>query len=603
MCGIFGYIDNKQLNDDKIIKSLSNRGPDNQSFVTLQHRDSQAVCKVFHSRLSIIDLDSRSNQPFIDNDDRYIITYNGEIYNFREIRNELEGIGYNFRTSSDTEVLLYAYKEWGVKVLSKLRGMFAFGIYDKLESSWFLARDQFGIKPIYYVLENNKSFVFSSTINAILVSGFKHKYNLNIQAINEYLITGSFISPNTIFHEIKSLEPGNYIVFKDGEITKNRYHNNAELFSSENKINSYETVLKSVRETIIDSVDKHFIADVKVGVLLSGGIDSSLIAGIASKVLGKEINTYSIGYKETKYNKIDETGIASSTAKFINSKHENILIDYEDFDKLFFEYLEAIDTPSIDGFNTFIISKKIAQRVKVVLSGLGGDEMFGGYPVFKDLYYLNQESNLNKFLSLFPSKVLGLIDKRHLSYYGQDTVEVLMNRRNFSKTTKDTLNTLRKYLINNTDDIVDITTNYEVSHYMANTLLRDSDAVSMYSGLEMRVPFVDKKVFELSARIPGKYKFHKSINKILLVDAFKDVLLKEVYLSKKRGFSLPIPEWAISLFDKEEFVKLFNLFFKDKSSQNLFQEEFIFNQRNDYKKYKWIILLKWLDMNKERISV
>ncbi len=593
MCGIFGYISNKKLNDEKIIELLSRRGPDNNSIIDFS--DNKKNKKLVHTRLSIIDLNERANQPFFDRSGRYVITYNGEIYNFKDIKKELLDKGYFFSTTSDTEVVLYSFIEWGEESLLKLRGMFAFGIYDKQNDSWFLARDPFGIKPLFYYFDRT-SFVFSSLVIPIVYSGIREKFTINTSAINDYLATGSFIPPDTIFNEINFLKPGHYLLYTNDSIKIYNYfteRNNGKLES----FNNYNEVLQRVRSVIIDSVDKHFVSDVPVGVLLSSGIDSSLIAGISAKLLGKKINTYSIGYSNKKYRKIDETAIASKTAKYIQSKHENILIDYSEFDYLYDEFLESIDIPSIDGFNTYIISKKIAQRVKVVLSGLGGDEMFAGYPIFKDLYFAHQESKfIDELLMKLPNKMQSLLKKDYLKYRGGDINDALIKRRILSELKNSTRNKLIKMIVE-TDDIIKLTSNYEIRHYMSNTLLRDSDAVSMTHGLEMRVPFVDIKVYDLINNIPAHYKISKKYNKKLLVDAFKDILIEDVYKTKKRGFSLPVPEWAHNyLVNNWEVSSLYNKEFLHSLGvdTNLFNKEFLNGNKIDYKYYKWLVLLIWL---------
>ncbi len=598
MCGIFGYINKKELNDREVFDPLSKRGPDNSSIVELKNfEDGGNICKVFHTRLSIIDVDSRSDQPLFDDNERFVITYNGELYNFKELKNVLSSKGYTFKTESDTEVVLKAYIEWGENMLGKLRGMFAFAIFDKLLSKIFLARDIFGIKPLYYLF-NEDSFVFSSLLTAILKSGVKNKFHLNKSAIQTFLYTGSFIAPETISKEIKLLPPGHSLLYSQGEMSINKY-SDLSSFIEQDKFGSYEKVKKDVRDTLIDSVEKHFIADVPVGVLLSGGIDSSLIAGISSRILNKRINTYSIGYKDNKFKKIDETGVAQKTAHFINSAHENILIDFVDFNDLFTEFIDAIDVPSIDGFNTFIISKKIAQRVKVVLSGLGGDEMFAGYPIYKNVFYSRNLSLLDKTISSrVPSKVLFLLKKNHIEYRNKSVNDILIRYRNFNESSTDEVLSILENLMTNRGSDIERVSIYEIQRYMINTLLRDSDAVSMFSGLEMRVPFVDKEVMKVAFKILDKMKFNKSYNKPVLVDSFKDVLLPEVYLSKKRGFSLPVPTWAKTYFNDLPIEDVYQTFFVNNSDFDpSFDTNFLTANKPDYNYYKWGILLSWLNNN------
>ncbi|MHB2149538.1 asparagine synthase (glutamine-hydrolyzing) [Calditrichota bacterium LG25] len=602
MCGIFGYITKKQLNDNKIIELLSLRGPDNSSIVDLS--DNKYVKKLFHTRLAIIDLSEKANQPYFDIDNRYGITYNGEIYNFKDIRKELINKGYVFSTTSDTEVILYSFIEWQEKALLKLRGMFAFGIYDKQDDRWFLARDPFGIKPLYYYFDGT-AFAFSSLLIPLVYSGIKEKFSINSVAISDYISIGSFIPPDTIFNEIKVLQAGYYLWYKNGSIETLKYFTEKNENKSEDYGN-YNQIINDVRTVVIDSVESHLVSDVPVGVLLSGGIDSSVIAGISAKLLAKDINTYSIGYyKKEKYRKIDETDIATKTARYIQSNHENILIDYSEFDNMYDEFINSIDVPSIDGFNTFIISQKIAQRVKVVLSGLGGDEMFAGYSIFKDLYFANQKAKLlDKLLKYFPYKIQLILNKGYLRYKGKDIKNALIEKRILSSLNNTTYSKLIEMLVE-TDDIIKLISNYEIRHYMSNTLLRDSDAVSMSQGLEMRVPFVDIKIFNLINKIPAQYKISKKYNKNLLVDAFKEILVEDVYKVKKRGFSLPIPQWAHNYLVNNYDIS--SLYTKDilhalGVESNLFKKEFLNSNKINYNYYKWLVLLIWLKKHNKYID-
>lgn len=358
-----------------------------------------------------------------------------------------------------------------------------------------------------------------------------------------------------------------------------------------------------MRNVLTNSVEKHFIADVPVGVMLSGGVDSSIIAGISSVLLGKKINTYSIGYRDAKYKKIDESGIATKTANFIKSNHENILIDYDDFNNLFEEYVGVMDVPSIDGFNTYIISKEISKKVKVVLSGLGGDEMFAGYPVFKELYKLNQNLLIDNLIKYLPSLVKHRIGKQYLTYKSKNVNEILINKRLFSNANEHTIKKLQRKLVKS-KDIVDTITLYEIQQYMSNTLLRDSDVLSMASGLEMRMPFVDVEVLKLAMKIPGHTKFHNKINKPVLVDSFKDILLPDVYNAKKRGFSLPIVTWANDVFKikQNDLLNMFTVFNLKSSYGEQFNEEYLRNKKNDYNKYKWGLLLMWFERNNQYLT-
>jgi asparagine synthase (glutamine-hydrolysing) len=602
MCGIFGYIAKEPFNDKAILTALSRRGPDGQGSITLPWRGKSGNlrCTLLHTRLAIIDLSPSANQPMTDQSGNYTIILNGEIYNYRDLKAELKTLGHQFSTESDTEVLLHGYMQWKENVLNKLRGMFAFCICDKVEMKLFIARDHFGQKPLYY-FEAGEAFCFSSTISALLASGIRKKFALSLDAINHYLGFGSFVSPDTILEEVKSLPPGHYLTYQgDTVMTTKYYHLEREI---ESVRESRASVLERLRMLMVDVVEKHLIADVPVGVFLSGGIDSSVIAGIASKVSQERIHTFSVGFQEDLLGE-DETAVATRTAQKLGSVHENIRLGRSDFSACLDEFVSAIDLPSVDGLNTYFISKAIGTRVKVILSGLGGDEMFAGYPVFHQVFALKNQTALDRALSVLPRKVLNRIRKSHLQFTGLPLFDVLVTKRAAGTVADRARENLRRFFCES-EEVLKTVSIFEISHYMASTLLRDTDAVSMYHSLETRVPFVDKEVFAFVMSVPDDYKIQNGLNKPLLVEAFSGLLVEDTYRLPKRGFTLPIDTWVRSYLSEEnsnvlrEFANQYNV---SPDACPLTRNALGYSRKDSNERYKWLILLKWIEKHQHQLS-
>ncbi len=597
MCGIFSYVQPRRLDEAAILRALQSRGPDAHGAMTLSLEKSRPdqVCSLLHTRLSIIDLSEEANQPMVDATGRYTIVFNGEIYNFRELRDQLRDRGHSFRTHSDTEVLLEGYKEWGKGVLDHLRGMFAFCIHDEKKQSLFLARDHFGMKPLYY-LQDGPACCFSSTVQAILASDVRPGYTLDREAIGYYAAFGAFQSPDTIFREIRSLPPAHWIEYHDGELQIQRYWNPAEPLRDADE--PVDTIRNRLRPLLFECVEKHLIADVPVGIFLSGGIDSSLIAGIASKVSNAPIHTFSIGLGKGMAG-TDESKVAARTAKFLGAEHETILLGSVDFESLLQEFIDAIDMPSTDGLNAFLISRAIEHRVKVVLAGLGGDEMFAGYPVFHHVAALQKSPRWAQILRHLPAGVLYRIGKPYLRHAGQSLFDVLLAKRARGGLTADQKKRMRSLYIEN-EQILKTVSIFEIFGYMANTLLRDTDALTMSQSLEARTPFVDKDVYAFAMSVADRYKMVPGINKGLLVETFRDLLPEETYRLPKRGFTVPLDSWLAGYLTKNRQAELREVYhvFSLSPQMNPFSEQRTIKNRRDLcNVYRWIILLAWIQQH------
>lgn len=556
MCGIAGilttisYQENLERLIHRMEQALLHRGPDDQGIYIAPNRD----CALAHTRLSILDLSSAGHQPMSTADGRYWIAFNGEIYNFWELRSQLEALGEEFFSRTDTEVILKLYKRTGTDCVKQLRGMFAFAIWDNLEKTCFLARDPLGIKPLYY-WQSSSTLLFASELRGILASGLMEK-TLSQEGLYGYLVSGSVPEPHTLIEGIRCLEAGHSLVWQAGQVSKSSYW---EInFSTE--LITPQDAIKKVREALIDSIKHHFVSDVPVGVFLSGGIDSTAVVALSRQTQSGSLHTYSIAFEEEEWNEGD---LAQDVANHFETKHTEYKITASDGRTLLPEFLAAIDQPSIDGFNTFCVSRVAHQSgSKVVLSGLGGDELFGGYKSFQKVPQMvrlrqqlqplqpvlagigmglerwgtsTQVRRLGDFLQYTPSSETayrsfrGIFSHREAclilkSYFSTGSVPVRVAPIN-----SRTLPSLE-----------DEVSRLEISRYMRNQLLKDSDVMSMIWGLELRVPFVDRALLESISSIPSNLRLQPG--KKLLVQAVPEIP-DWIFNRPKRGFMFPYEKW------------------------------------------------------------
>jgi asparagine synthase (glutamine-hydrolysing) len=367
--------------------ALSHRGPDDRG-IYLTPDEKLAFT---HTRLSILDLSSAGHQPMSLDDGRYWITFNGEIYNFLELRHQLEKQGENFYSHTDTEVILRLYRLKGKDCLKDLQGMFAFALWDNLEKTCLIARDPLGIKPLYYAQLNNQ-LIFASELKAILASQLLEK-NLNPLALYHYFRNGTVPEPLTLIEGVAQLQAGNYLEWNQGKVTQTTYWQPD--FTPDLTITELEAQAIA-RQGLINSVEHHFLSDVPVGIFLSGGIDSTAILALARQTQSGQLKTYSLAFEDPRFN---EGQIAQRTAQHFETEHYEQIVTASLGKSLFEQYLNSLDQPSIDGFNTFTVSKLAAEhQTKVVLSGLGGDELFAGYASFKTIPKLMQYRQNLQFL-------------------------------------------------------------------------------------------------------------------------------------------------------------------------------------------------------------
>lgn len=626
MCGINGFISDRFSNEEKlpIVRkmnaTLAHRGPDNDG-----SWQSDNIC-LGHRRLSIIDLSDEGNQPFFSVDKRYVIVYNGELYNYKELKLDLQrsvhgsnSTPYFFQTSSDTEVILAAFIRWGNKCLDYFNGMYAFAIYDTQEKKLTIARDRIGVKPLYYYY-GDEGLMFSSEIRPIIHSGIK-SFKLNKEVLAEYAMYQTVFAPNTIVKGVKMLLPGHLLEYENGKATVTKYYNLNKI-TDQAKDLSYKQICKNVHDLLAQSVQRRLVADVPFGAFLSGGIDSSAIVGLMSQVSSEKIQTFNINFDESEFS---ESKYAQLIAKKFNTQHHEIKLAPDDFLKQLPEALAAMDHPSGDGPNTYIVSKATKHAgVTMALSGIGGDEVFAGYDVFKRMAELQKKSWLN-VVPGFARKAAGYaIQKQRKSVSGNKIQELLAQDRiefesayplNRSLFTKKELTKLIQdakpfstidRLISETPQkenyLLSAVSVAEIHTYLQNTLLRDADQMSMAEALEVREPFLDYKLIEFVLSVNDKDKFPHSPKK-LLVDSLGDLLPGEIVNRPKMGFTLPWKPWLkkeLKGFCEKNIQALEgkNLFVKD--SLTGLWERFLKGDATVTWSRIWhlVVLNNWMESNK-----
>ena len=555
---------------ERMSDALVHRGPDNQGS---QLWGTAGSCQTAfaHRRLSIIDLSEAGRQPMETSRGRYSIIYNGEIYNFLELRQKLPGLGFKLRTHTDTEVLLRLYQEHGPECLQMLRGMFAFAIRDNETGDVFIARDRLGIKPLYYY-DGNESFVFCSELRGLLASGLVPRV-LDPVSLNSYLSFGAVQEPRTIVEGVRSLPPAHYaVVSATGKVRElARYWKLPETRT----LSSRADVIDETAARLDESVKLHLAADVPLGAFLSGGIDSSAIVALMTKHASGRVKTFTVCFEEHQFS---EHELARKVAETWQTHHAEIVLSEAEMVASLDKAIGDIDQPTIDGINTWVISRATKQAgITVALSGLGGDELFGGYPSFARAARLHKyRAPLNWFnpearqrIARFTTTLMGgsLPGQKVGSTIsaGADLLSSYSSMRGlFSKASRENLlntphaaNSKSDYeipaetlaLMNNgsnnghaNGDIFNRISRYELGLYMGNMLLRDTDAMSMASSLEVRVPLLDHKLVEWVYSLPGAMKTGRH-PKQLLVEALGLKLPPEITDRRKMGFALPFERW------------------------------------------------------------
>lgn len=601
MCGI--YLTNIEREDNELrgcLKKIQYRGPDN---LTIKKYD---LVTIAHLRLSIIDLEERSNQPF--QFENLVITFNGEIYNFKELKKDLELIGYNFITKSDTEVLLKAYHAWGVKMLEKLNGMFAFAIYDILNGKVFCARDRIGQKPLYYYWNVDEGYleICSSPRAMKKASKFSQK------GINIYLEAGYIPSPYSIYEDIIKLEAGNYLIvdLKNKKLSKKVYWD-LKPIKKKRKI-SFEKAKLELNELIEDAIRLRMISDVELGCFLSSGIDSSIIATVANNYSEKKLNTFTVKFTDKS---IDESEAALEISKTLKTNHKTFLCSEDELisnlDDLFTAFDEPFSDPAI--IPTLMLCKKVKNQTTVCLSGDGGDESFMGYNHFSWL-------RLFKYLFIIPLRLRKLILTIFKPFINLKHYDYLKNIFN--------LKSKNDFIVNIFLNFISITKNrcfkwlstYDPYFYKSNSIFQKTadiniklwlegnsnvkvDRACMFSSIEIRNPFLDHRIIEFARELPLEFKLKRNNRKIILKELLKKYLKNPMINKPKKGFTVPISKWICGPLKKD--IEKFFIKKELKTIPNLDYEKILhyYNQhmggKADFSHVIWrvYVIFKWLKLN------
>lgn len=627
MCGINGIYGllNSSVAREKIIAmndTMKHRGPDDEGVFV------ESAIALGHRRLSIIDLSAAGHQPMSSPDKRYHIVYNGELYNYKALKFELQRVvagttdqAYFFQTNTDTEVILASYMRWGKECVHHFNGMFAFAIWDSISQQLFVSRDRLGIKPLYY-LYTEGVFAFSSEIRSLIASGLI-PVTIDEKGVVDYLRYQTVYAPGTIIKGIKMLLPGHSIIVKEKDVKIFRYWQLTQQPSFDHEKITYKEVCKNINLLLTKSVERRLVADVPFGAFLSGGIDSSTIVGLMHKTSTERVRTFSVTFDEAAFS---ESKYASLVAKKYNTDHNEIRLKPADFLKELPEALAAMDHPSGDGPNTYVVSKATKYAgITMALSGLGGDELFGGYPVFKrwaELANNHFVKNTPRFAriaggalikkmkpGISSEKISELLKQKKINFEAFYTLtrQVLLDKQikeifepdafaenNVHAILKENQLPLENHLIS-TVSIAEITT------YMQNVLLRDTDQMSMANALEVRVPFLDHTLVEYVLSLPDQFK--KLIpSKKLLIDSMGDLLPMEISKRSKMGFTLPWEHWMkneLKNFCEQRLEKLGKR--KGFKAQNILKLWQLF-LKND-KRVSWsriwilVVLENWLETN------
>lgn len=629
MCGINGIIASNLLNSVTIRSEINqmndliiHRGPDDDGVFVEENKDFSIALGM--RRLSIIDLAS-GKQPIFNSDKQLVIVFNGEIYNYKNLRNRLISKGVSFETHSDTEVILKLYELEGEGSFQLLDGMFAFSVYDKRRGKLFIARDFFGEKPLYYTRENNK-FIWGSELKSLLKI-MKSKPGISTYGLNLYLRLTYIPAPHTIYEGIHKLEANHYIEY---DVATHKFSIQVIEKSSEIIKNNldFESAKIQTRQKVNESVESRSVSDVPIGTFLSGGVDSSIVSLCLSQMTDKKINTFSIGFKKEAY---DETEKSQLVAKQINSKHHEFIIDEDDLKDNVHEILLNFDEPFSDtaALPTYLVSKKTSGHVKVALTGDGGDEVFGGY----NKYYVGK---INKrYTSIVPKtvhnfilhNVYGMLSNKDDRRGRRFQIRKMLNSVNYDgnqywdiislANTEEQLKKLIKADLFQNDLFADYKkklgiekpsslTDYRLIDSLVSLeggMLTKVDRTSMLNSLECRAPFLNKELWRFTSSLPENFLIKGWDKKHLLKEAFKNDFPKDFLNKSKQGFGSPVGDWLRSGFKKElesyiesTFLKkqdIFNILY----IQNLVNDHLTGKQDNTYMVWAYYCFQKWYMYN------
>lgn len=558
MCRIAGIIDRESVSLRSDISAMTDSmrrgGPDSEGV----YIEESIGLALGHRRLSIIDLSHNADQPMFDAGRDIVLVYNGEIYNYLELKSELIKHGFVFTTNSDTEVVINSYRHWGASCVERFKGMFAIALYDKAKNTLLLVRDQVGIKPLYYYCKNGQLY-FASEIKAFHATSKEWEENYSWKVF--FLTYGYLPEPVTTLKDVKPVRSGSYLLIQTDtlEFSEVIYYKN----DFTEKIFDLEEAKEVISNTLTNAVERHLIADAPIGLFLSGGIDSSLMTLLAKQFKKDNLHTLSIVFDDKAFS---EKYYQDIIVKAAGSDHKAFTLTKDIFLAGLEDYFNAMDQPSADGINTYFISKYArVSGLKAVISGLGADELLGGYASFRMNGLVNASKILPGFLyktaecfSTYKYKKIAFLERKdavgdylfNRGYYSPvQTARILdMDITEVRKLLSGIYTSEETSVLKNGNKV----SGYESELYMRSQLLRDTDLMSMWHGIEVRVPFLDIDFVRAVNSISSTLKFGNKQGKYLLIESFKDILPQEVWNRKKQGFVFPFRKWITSA-DNEIF--------------------------------------------------
>ena len=586
MCGICGFT-GEVLDRDEVIKRMTDvithRGPDSSGVFA-----GDGVTMGFR-RLSIIDVGNTGDQPIYNEDRTLVLTFNGEIYNYQDLRKELLEKGHKFYTNTDFEVLVHGFEEWKEGLLNRLRGMFGFAIWNTVDNSLFLARDYFGIKPLHYT-QVGDSFVYGSEIKSILeFPGFQKKFNRH--ALDNYISFEYAPPPETFFENVFCLMPAHYLWYKDGKVTTTRYWE--PKFDADESMTE-EQAVDAIEKVFEESVAAHKISDVEVGCFLSSGVDSSYVVKEVSKV-AKDVKTFSVGYEEEKYS---ELPYAQDFSKTIGVQNISNKVSADDYFRMASKIQWYMDEPLPNPSEVplYFLAENAAKYVKVVLSGEGADELFGGYPMYLAGGHFEKYSRIPKFLrkgaAALAKRAPDFKGKHFLVRGAMEPYQRFM-RANYVFTRDERWQYLKKripakdpveYAKPFFDQMKDFDEPTQLQYadihtWMLYDILQKADRMSMANSLELRVPFLDKKMLELAVQIPTRYRIDGNTTKVALRGAAIKQIPERTANKKKLGFPVPLNDWL----RQDKYYSMVLEKFEGEIADRFFNREAILKLLNDHK--------------------
>lgn len=561
MCGICGYIGPGSVTEEQLWKmnnTMRHRGPDDGG--VWQYSSHGREVGLAQRRLSILDLSALGHQPMLSEDGRYVVVYNGEIYNFMEIRAALEQKGYHFRSNCDTEVILYAYAEWGSDMFAHFNGMFAIALYDKEQDRLLLARDRIGKKPLYYYAEQGH-FVFASELKPIMQYPYFTK-RVNKDVLNHYMCNKYLAAPLCIFEHTYKMLPGMVLEYCNGEIRKRKYWNIVRQYhkGALERQQDFDACKSSMKTVLQDAVAARLVADVPVGTFLSGGIDSTLVTALARESKEFPINTYSIGFYDEKRN---EAPFSAEIARYLGTNHHEHYVEEKDIFAMIQDLPYYYDEPFSDSSQlpTMLVSQYASQDITVSLSGDGGDELFCGYMLY-DLTWVAQHVDfmggiashvpgVDMLKKKMPLELRAFIDNRGQDTKAQLFIDVMVDEvdKILGRSASNIKYEQEKYLkMPNWQErkmLLDMLT------YLPDDILAKTDRASMKYSLEVRCPLLDYRVVEESFRIPHQYKYRRFDKKYILKEITYDYVPRELLDRPKKGFGVPLQKWLRTVLKDE----------------------------------------------------